>query len=110
VGNANVLRYSAILCQISLSSRFFRQSIHSNLPSWATFIAYPVAGYHIVKREREISSAEAVSDKALGLCALVKNGQPIYDHDLECFTGVDWDDTPWGKMEPEMRCDVARSW
>ncbi len=56
-----------------------------------------------MKYERGISCAGAVKDGAEHLCAVVEQGGPLDEADLDCFVGSEWEGAPWGEMERERR-------
>jgi hypothetical protein len=94
-----IRKYRALVCQLTISSRFLRQISHLNVPPWASFFAYPIAAYRIMKQEREISVTIAVRESAQDLYKIVEKERPLHSSCLEFLTGSEWDETPWKKME-----------
>lgn len=88
-----------------LSIRFLRgflSLLPQKLCNLVPFISYPLAGYYVVKIERQISCTAAIRARAKDLFYLVEAGQVLEDRDVECFTNDAWNSVPWGDMESDL--------
>jgi hypothetical protein len=100
----------AFACQAVLSIGFVRNSspFPATVNLFLPFAAYPLAGYYIVKRDRQVSSTATMRVAANDLFQLVEAGEILEDDDVQCFSSDTWNQVPWhqvswSRMDQDLR-------